>query len=123
MNGWRLVPQDWRRLGWSPRPSGCYIFLPNTEEDADWVEFDLNDRKMHGWLWKMPMKDGDEVEVVADKRLTSPDVVYSIRRPEDYVVAVYPHATCGRSARYRSIMKIMILAFVACFSIFSMLFL
>ena len=109
-------------MGMGAQAIGLLNISSNTEEDADWVEFELGGRKMHGWLWKMPMQNGDEVEVVVDRRLTSPDVVYSIRRPEDCVVAVYPHATCGRSARYRSVMKIMLWTFVVCFSIFSFLF-
>ncbi|WP_438820315.1 putative type VI secretion system effector [Burkholderia lata] len=84
----------------------------NSEEEADWVEFELDGKQIEGWLWKMPMKDGDEVEVVAEPRARDRYFAYSVRRGSDDMVAVYPHATRGRSALYRWLMKIMLGFFV-----------
>ncbi|GBH24821.1 putative type VI secretion system effector [Burkholderia vietnamiensis] len=81
----------------------------NSEEEADWVEFELDGKQIEGWLWKMPMKDGDEVEIVAELRPRDRYFAYSVRRTSDDVIAVYPHATKGRSALYRWLMKIMII--------------
>ncbi|AKM03760.1 putative type VI secretion system effector [Burkholderia pyrrocinia] len=80
----------------------------NSEEEAGWVEFELDGKQIEGWLWKMPMKEGDEVEIVAEPRPRDHYFAYSIRRVNDDVVAVYPHATRGRSALYRWLMKIML---------------
>nr|WP_254613770.1 putative type VI secretion system effector [Burkholderia lata] len=86
----------------------------NSEEEADWVEFELDGKQIEGWLWKMPMKDGDEVEVVAEPRSHDHYFAYSVRRMKDDVVAVYPHATRGRSALYRWLMKIMLITWLSC---------
>lgn len=110
-------------FGMSASAIGLLNMSANSEEEADWVEFDLDDRHMEGWLWKMPVFNGDEVEVVVEKRPKGRYFVYSVRRPEDGVVAVYPHATSGRSAQYRSIMKMMLWCFFVIYSIFSAIFL
>ncbi|MBR8236496.1 hypothetical protein K6W26_12935 [Burkholderia sp. AU42008] len=86
----------------------------NSEEEADWVEFELDGKQIEGWLWKMPMKDGDEVEIVAEPRPRDRYFTYSIRRVQDDMVAVYPHATRGRSALYRWLMKFMLIAWGFC---------
>ena len=103
--------------------TGLLNISANSEEDADRVEFDLDGRHMEGWLWKMPVFNGDEVEVVVEKRPRGRYLVYSLRRPEDGVVAVYPHATCGRLAQYRSVMKMMLWSFFVIYSLFSVVFL
>ncbi|KVV57907.1 hypothetical protein WT27_23530 [Burkholderia territorii] len=86
----------------------------NSEEEADWVEFELDGKQIEGWLWKMPMKDGDEVEIVAESRPRDRYFAYSVRRVSDDVVAVYPHATRGRSALYHWLMKFMSITWVFC---------
>ncbi|WP_244099977.1 putative type VI secretion system effector [Burkholderia anthina] len=93
----------------------------NSEEEADWVEFELDGKQIEGWLWRMPMKDGDEVEIVAELRPRDRYFAYSIRRVNDDVVAVYPHATRGRSALYRWLMKIMLSLFAPIFGLLCIL--
>ncbi|WP_321807254.1 putative type VI secretion system effector [Burkholderia sp. BCC1993] len=93
----------------------------NSEEEADWVEFELDGKQIEGWLWKMPMKEGDEVEIVAEPRPRDRYFAYSIRRVNDDVVAVYPHATKGRSALYRWLMTIMLTTWVFCSGIVTVL--
>jgi len=68
--------------------------------------------QMQGWLWLLPMRNGDVVEVVAEKVGESRYVVYSVKRDGDDIVSVYPHATAGRKQHYRSMAKIMFWAFV-----------
>ncbi|KVL48928.1 putative type VI secretion system effector [Burkholderia territorii] len=93
----------------------------NSEEEADWVEFELDGKQIEGWLWKMPMKDGDEVEIVAELRPRDRYFAYAVRRINDDVIAVYPHATRGRSALYRWLMKIMVSLFIPIFGLFCIL--
>ncbi|MCA8203019.1 hypothetical protein LGM71_18340 [Burkholderia sp. AU33545] len=93
---------------------GLIQMSANSEEEADWVEFELDGKQVEGWLWKMPMKDGDVVEIVAELRPRDRYFAYSVRRVNDDVVAVYPHATRGRSALYRWLMKFMSITWVFC---------
>ncbi|WP_321807253.1 putative type VI secretion system effector [Burkholderia sp. BCC1993] len=93
----------------------------DSEEEADWVEFELDGKLVEGWLWKMPMKEGDEVEIVAELRPRDRYFAYSVRRISDDVVAVYPHAARGRSALYRWLMKIMLSLFVPIFGLLCIL--
>ena len=93
----------------------------NSEEEADWVEFELDGKQIEGWLWKMPMKDGDVVEIVAELRPRDRYFAYSVRRVNDDLVAVYPHATRGRSALYRWLTKIMLSLFVPIFGLLCIL--
>ncbi|MGF1948812.1 putative type VI secretion system effector, partial [Enterococcus gallinarum] len=32
------------------------------QEEADYVEFDLNGKEVKGWLWRSPFKEGDVVD-------------------------------------------------------------
>lgn len=91
---------------------GLVNMASNADEEADWVEFELDGMQMQGWLWLLPMRNGDVVEVVAEKVGESRYVVYSVKRDGDDIVSVYPHATAGRKQHYRSTAKIMFWAFV-----------
>ncbi|MBN3725186.1 putative type VI secretion system effector [Burkholderia sp. Ac-20379] len=92
----------------------------NSEEEADWVEFELDGKPVQGWLWKMPMRNGDEVEAVAEQRPDGRYFAYSIRRPRDNMLAVYPHATRGRSALFGWLTKIMLVTWAVCSGIVSL---
>ncbi|HDR9154167.1 TPA: hypothetical protein QDB05_000608 [Burkholderia vietnamiensis] len=93
----------------------------NSEEEADWVEFELDGKRIEGWLWKMPMTNGDEVEIVAELRPRDRYFAYSVRRISDDVIAVYPHATRGRAALYRWLMKLMSITWMFCSGIVTVL--
>lgn len=95
-------------MGMGAQAMGLVNISANSAEEADWVEFELDGNAMRGWMWKMPMSNGDYVEVVAESAGRGRYVVYSIRRPEDDIVAVFPHAMCGRPALYRRVMKMML---------------
>jgi hypothetical protein len=77
----------------------------NSDEDADWVEFELDGKQVKGWLWMMPMRNGDTVEVVAEPTGNNHYVAYAVKRDGDDLLAVYPHATAGRRAHYRRSVK------------------
>jgi hypothetical protein len=55
----------------------------NAEEEADWVEFELDGNQVRGWLWMMPMRNGDNVEVVAEPIGKNHYVAYAVKREGD----------------------------------------
>lgn len=109
-------------MGMGASAMGLLQMSANSAEEADWVEFELDGHHVQGWLWKMPMSEGDIVEVVAERRPAGSYFAYSIRRDNDGVIAVYPNATSGRSAFYRRIMKYMLTMFAFCYGLFCALF-
>jgi len=52
-------------MGMGAAGIGLIGMAANSDEEADWVEFEVDGNRVHGWLWMMPMRNGDEVEVVA----------------------------------------------------------
>jgi len=73
----------------------------NSDEDADWVEFELDGKQIQGWLWMMPMRNGDKVEVVAEPIGNNHYLAYAVKRDGDDLLAVYPHVIAGRKVHYR----------------------
>lgn len=66
------------------------------EESADYLEFDLDDSHVKGWVWRSPFKDGDTV-VIAAQRSGDHFEAYGVARPSDRTIALYPH--CSRAKR------------------------
>ncbi|MCB4359495.1 putative type VI secretion system effector [Quatrionicoccus australiensis] len=66
------------------------------EEEADYLEFDLDGKPVKGWVWRNPFREGDVVEVAA-KNADDHWEAYGVARPNDRTVALYPH--CSRGAR------------------------
>jgi hypothetical protein len=85
---------------------GLVNMSENSNEEADWVEFNIDNKKIRGWLWMMPMRNGDIVEIVAESTGEDHYLAYAVKRDGDDLVAVYPHATAGRKAHYRKSAKI-----------------
>ncbi|MEX3953233.1 putative type VI secretion system effector [Paraburkholderia sp. EG287B] len=79
---------------------GLISMAGSSEEEADWVQFNLDGKQVEGWLWMMPMLNGDSVEVAAEQIGENRYVAYAVRRKEDGLLAIYPHATAGRSAHF-----------------------
>jgi hypothetical protein len=104
-------------MGMGAAGIGLVSMASNSDEEADWVEFELDGKKMQGWLWLLPMRNGDEVEVVAEKVADDRYIVYSVKRDGDDIVAMYPHATAGRKAHYRNLAKIMLWTFFILYAI------
>ena len=65
-----------------------------TEEEADYVEFELDGKPVKGWVWRSPFKESDRVEAVAEWRDDHYEAA-GIARPDDRTIALYPH--CSRS--------------------------
>ncbi|MBN3802076.1 hypothetical protein GXB81_03245 [Paraburkholderia sp. Ac-20336] len=78
----------------------------NSDEEADWVEFELDGKQIKGWLWMMPMRNGDRVEVVAEQIGSQRYIAYAVKRDGDDLLAVYPHATAGRKVHHKKSLKI-----------------
>lgn len=92
-------------MGMGATGIGLIGMAGNSDEEADWVEFELDGKQVKGWLWMMPMRNGDNVEVVAEPTGNNCYVAYAVKRDGDDLLAVYPHATAGRKAHYRKSVK------------------
>lgn len=84
----------------------------STEEDADYLEFDLNGYPAKGWVWRSPFSEGDEVEVVGEDRDGRLEVV-AVARKSDRVVALYPHCSRGKAAHAKNAVKWWIVGSIA----------
>jgi hypothetical protein len=93
-------------MGMGAAGIGLIGMAGNADEEADWVEFELDGNEVKGWLWMMPMRNGDIVEVVADPIGNNHYVAYAVKRHGDDILAVYPHATAGRKVHYRKSVKV-----------------
>lgn len=74
------------------------------EEEADYVEFELNGKPIKGWVWRNPFKDGDEVEVAAEWQGDHYEV-FGMARPRDRTIALYPHCSRGRATHIKNAVK------------------
>lgn len=72
----------------------------DTTEEADLLSFDLDGRQVRAWVWTSVFREGDEVEVVAE-RSDEGWRGYGIRRVADGIVALHPHCSRGRYAHYK----------------------
>jgi hypothetical protein len=73
----------------------------DTMEEADLLEFHLNDKLIRAWVWVSVFNEDDEVEVVAEP-VGDGWMGYGIRRINDGIVALHPHCSRGRYAHYRA---------------------
>ena len=79
------------------------------EEDADYLEFYLDDQPVKGWVWRNPpFRNGDIVDVAA-QFVGDHWEAYGVARPSDRTVALYPHCSRGRLRHYFNAIKSWIL--------------
>lgn len=109
-------------MGMGATSIGLIGMAANADEEADWVEFELNGKQVKGWLWMMPMRNGDTVEVVAEPTGNNSYVAYAVKRDGDDLLAVYPHATAGRKVHYRKSVKVWMWCFFLAYLILPLLF-
>ena len=83
---------------------GVAVNTSSMEEAAHYVEFDLDDQPVKGWVWRSPFKEGDEVEVAAEWQRDHYEV-FGIARPADRIIALYPHCSRGRTTHVRNAVK------------------
>jgi hypothetical protein len=76
----------------------------NLEEEADFLTFEIAGRKISGWIWRSPFKEGDAVEVLGQDDADSFELV-AITRPADRVIALYPHCSRGTGAHVKNAAK------------------
>jgi hypothetical protein len=74
------------------------------EEEADYLEFDLDGQHVKGWVWRNPFREGDAINVAAE-RLDGHWEAYGVERTCDRTVALYPHCSRGRACHYRNSIK------------------
>ena len=74
------------------------------EEEADYLEFDLDGKPVKGWVWRNPFKEGDVVEVAAENAGDHWEA-YCVARPDDRTVALYPHCSRGRMRHFTNAAK------------------
>ncbi|AHI65103.1 putative type VI secretion system effector [Burkholderia thailandensis] len=89
--------------------------LAGTKEEADKVAFELDGKKITGWLMWSPFKSGDDVEVVAELMKDGTYRAFAVLKPDDRTIALYPHCTRGRIAHYKYSMKWFTIAFSSIF--------
>lgn len=80
---------------------GLSAMAVDTSEEADLMEFDLDGEPVKAWVWCSVFKEGDEVEVVAERGEDAWHG-FGILRKRDGIVALHPHCSRGRNAHYRS---------------------
>jgi hypothetical protein len=76
----------------------------DTEEVAEYLEFELEGQSVKGWVWRNPFRTNDMVEVAVEKR----DGYYEsfgIKRIEDKTIALYPHCSRGRASHIKNAAK------------------
>jgi hypothetical protein len=86
------------------------------EEEADYLDFDLDGQHVKGWVWRNPFRESDAVNVAAE-RLGGHWEAYGVERTSDRTVALYPHCSRGRAPHIRNAIKWWLLgggAFVLC---------
>lgn len=76
----------------------------SNEEEADYVEFELNGKTVKGWVWRSPFKEGDAVEVAAEWRGDHYEAA-GIARPVDRIIAMHPHCSRGKSRHIQNSVK------------------
>ena len=74
------------------------------EEEADEVRFELGGKMVRGWLWRSPFKEGDSVQAVGRWDGDEFEAV-AVARPDDQMIALYPHLSRGSTAHVRNAAK------------------
>ncbi|WP_370682140.1 putative type VI secretion system effector [Comamonas sp. GB3 AK4-5] len=83
------------------------------KEDCDLVEFELNGKKLEGYLWLSPFQEGDHVEVAAEPLADGSYFLYGMCRPLDKIIALAPHCTRGKIAHYWMSFRFLLRFFMA----------
>ena len=76
----------------------------SAEEDADYLEFELNGTRVKGFVWRSPFNEGDTVDVIAEWHEDCFEL-FAVARPEDRIVALYPHCSRGRKSHWKNAIK------------------
>ena len=74
------------------------------EEEADYLEFDLDGQPVKGWVWRNPFREGDVVEVAAENTGKNWEA-YAVARSLDKTIALYPHCSRGKVRHVKNAFK------------------
>ena len=74
------------------------------EETADYVEFEIDDKRIKGWLWRSPFSNNDSVHVATEWNGEYYEL-FGACRPEDRTIALYPHCSRGKLTHIRNAIK------------------
>jgi len=90
------------------------------EEEADYVEFDLDGRRLSGWLWRSPLNEGDSVDAAVERHGDHYEL-FGIVKKEERIIALYPHCSRGRSSHVKNAVKWMLIFEVISFIALSLI--
>ena len=71
------------------------------EEDAGYLEFDLDGNSVKGFVWRSPFKEGDAVEVIAEWHQDRFEL-FAVACSKDRIVALYPHCSRGWKSHWKN---------------------
>ncbi|WP_332879581.1 putative type VI secretion system effector [Massilia sp. S19_KUP03_FR1] len=74
------------------------------EEAADYVEFDIAEKNIKGWLWRSPFVDFDNVEIAVEWQGDHYEV-FRVCRPADRTIALYPHCSRARTRHVKNAIR------------------
>lgn len=90
--------------GLSGQAIGTAHAAGSTEEEADFLEFEIEGKPTRGWVWRNPFKEGDSVEVVCEEKGDHWEIL-AISQPSDRKIALYPHCSRGKFAHWQNALK------------------
>ena len=76
-----------------------------TREPVTKVGFDLDGKTVEALLWNWPFKEGDQVQVVAE-RLADTFIGFAVLDPKEKIIVLYPHVSAGTIAHWKGVIKI-----------------
>ncbi|MFC7421595.1 putative type VI secretion system effector [Iodobacter arcticus] len=91
-------------IGSSGLAMGAAISASDMEEEADYLEFEMDGKAIKGWVWRSPFANNDIVDVVGEWRDDYFELV-AIARPADRTIALYPHCSRGKRAHIKNAIK------------------
>lgn len=75
--------------------------MDEMRENAFGLRFEIDGKPVRGVLWDCPFKEGDEVEVVAEKTDDHWNA-FAVARPRDRIISLFPHVVSGEIAHYKA---------------------
>ena len=91
-------------VGQSGQAIGTASAAASAEEEADYLEFEIEGQPVKGWVWRSPFKEGDEVDVAAEWQQDHYELC-AVARPVDRIIALYPHCSRGSKSHWKNAWK------------------
>jgi len=90
------------------------------EEMADYVAFQIDGKELKGWLWRSPFSDYDNVDVAVEWQGEYFEL-FSVCRPRDRTIALYPHCSRARAKHIGNAIKWWVLILLSFYSFMFMI--